>query len=253
MDAARGGVSADRSRRAVPGIRSDPARTSRCGCADPIASTRPTSRPSTPTTTRRCAAGPTGSGMIEPVVLTCNPLVAGFAPLGWTRSTTFFARDDWLSSPSRSEYWPAFREAYARIAASGRSVAAVSTQIIERIAPTGPHEVVPNGVEPSEWLQPRPAEPGVARPDPAARAPCTSARSTAGSTSRESRSLARAAPERADHPARAAARSRLHREPRADPERARARRASGGPSSSRRCAMSTSAWSRTGARRSPRR
>jgi teichuronic acid biosynthesis glycosyltransferase TuaH len=99
------------------------------------------------------------AGLVEPVVLTCNPLVAGFAPLQWTRSTTFFARDDWLSSPSRSEYWPAFREAYARIAASGRSVAAVSTQIIERIAPTGPHEVVPNGVEPSEWLGPAPDQP----------------------------------------------------------------------------------------------
>ena len=98
-------------------------------------------------------------GLTDPVVLTANPLVAGFAPLEWARQTTFFARDDWLSSPSRSEYWPAFREAYARIAASGRGVVAVSSQIIERIAPTGPHEVVPNGVEPAEWLQPAPAEP----------------------------------------------------------------------------------------------
>ncbi|MGC5225263.1 glycosyltransferase [Micromonospora sp. DT81.3] len=98
-------------------------------------------------------------GLVDPVVLTTNPLVAGFAPFEWVRQTTFFARDDWLSSPSRSEYWPAFREAYARIAASGRSVAAVSSQIIERINPTGLHEVVPNGVEPAEWLQAQPAEP----------------------------------------------------------------------------------------------
>ncbi|QKJ20291.1 glycosyltransferase [Microbacterium hominis] len=98
-------------------------------------------------------------GLVDPVVLTCNPLVAGFAPFDWARQTTFFARDDWLSSPGRSEYWPAFREAYRRISASGRAVAAVSSQIIERIDPSGPHEVVPNGVEPAEWRGPKPEEP----------------------------------------------------------------------------------------------
>lgn len=99
-------------------------------------------------------------GLLDPVVITTNPLVAGFSPFEWARQTTFFARDDWLSSPARRQYWPAFRDAYARIAASGRSVAAVSPQIIERIDPTGPYEVVPNGVEPSEWLGPEPAAPG---------------------------------------------------------------------------------------------
>lgn len=97
--------------------------------------------------------------LADPLVLTANPLVAGFSPLEWARRVTFFARDDWLSSPSRRDYWPAFRDAYARIAASGRAVVAVSSQIIERISPTGPHAVVPNGVEPAEWLQPQPAEP----------------------------------------------------------------------------------------------
>ncbi|MEV5071095.1 glycosyltransferase [Microbacterium sp. LMI12-1-1.1] len=98
-------------------------------------------------------------GLSDPVALTCNPLVAGFSPFDWARQTTFFARDDWLSSPGRSEYWPAFREAYRRISASGRSVVAVSAQILERIEPTGPHEVVANGVEPAEWLQAPPPEP----------------------------------------------------------------------------------------------
>lgn len=97
--------------------------------------------------------------LTDPVALTCNPLVAGFARLGWARQTTFFARDDWLSSPMRSEYWPAFREAYQRISRSGHAVVAVSSQILERIEPTGPHEVVPNGVEPDEWLQAAPATP----------------------------------------------------------------------------------------------
>ncbi|MEZ3159170.1 glycosyltransferase [Microbacterium sp. BWT-B31] len=95
----------------------------------------------------------------SPVALTANPLVAGFAPMAWARRSTFFARDDWLSSPSRQDYWPAFREAYTRISASGRGVVAVSRQILERIAPTGPAEVVPNGVEPAEWLRPQPEPP----------------------------------------------------------------------------------------------
>ena len=91
-------------------------------------------------------------GLVEPYAITTNPLVAGFAPVDWASGVTFFARDDWSSSPAREAYWPAYRDAYRRIAESGRPVAAVSAEIIDRIAPTGPHEVVPNGVEPSEWL-----------------------------------------------------------------------------------------------------
>ena len=72
---------------------------------------------------------------------------------------TYFGRDDWSSSPAREEYWPAYREAYRRIAHSGMGVAAVSQQIIDRIEPRGPHAVVPNGVEPAEWLGGRPAPP----------------------------------------------------------------------------------------------
>jgi glycosyltransferase involved in cell wall biosynthesis len=99
-------------------------------------------------------------GLVAPYAITTNPLVAGFAPFDWASGVTFFARDDWSSSPAREAYWPAYRDAYRRIADSGRPVAAVSAEIIERIAPTGPHEVVPNGVEPSEWLGPLPEAPG---------------------------------------------------------------------------------------------
>lgn len=98
-------------------------------------------------------------GLESPVVLTTNPLVAGLAPLEWAGPVTFFARDDWLSSPARRQYWPAFAESYRRIAQSGRCVVAVSAQIIERIAPTGAHAVVPNGVEPAEWLGAAPPPP----------------------------------------------------------------------------------------------
>jgi len=98
-------------------------------------------------------------GLVQPYALTTNPLVAGFAPFDWAAEVTFFARDDWSSSPARAAYWPAYREAYRRISESGRAVAAVSAEIIERIAPTGPAAVVPNGVEPSEWLGARPGAP----------------------------------------------------------------------------------------------
>ncbi len=98
-------------------------------------------------------------GLVRPYALTTNPMVAGFAPFEWAADLTFFARDDWSSSPAREAYWPAYREAYRRISESGRPVAAVSAEIIERIDPRGPAAVVPNGVEPSEWLGARPAPP----------------------------------------------------------------------------------------------
>jgi glycosyltransferase involved in cell wall biosynthesis len=98
---------------------------------------------------QRAAAG---FGLNSPAVITASPVVAAFSPLDWASSVTYFGRDDWLSSPGRRAYWPAYREAYRRISESGIGVTAVSQQIIDRIAPTGPHAVVPNGVEPDEWL-----------------------------------------------------------------------------------------------------
>lgn len=98
-------------------------------------------------------------GLSAPAAITTNPLVAGFAPLEFTSSTMFFGRDDWLSSPARRQYWPAYEEAYRSISASAIAVTAVSQQILDRIAPTGPSAVIPNGVEPTEWLTDKPAEP----------------------------------------------------------------------------------------------
>jgi glycosyltransferase involved in cell wall biosynthesis len=98
-------------------------------------------------------------GLREPAVITANPLVAGFSPLEWASETTYFGRDDWSSSPGRASYWPAYREAYRRIAERGIAVAAVSREILERIQPTGPSAVVPNGVEVSEWTGPPPPPP----------------------------------------------------------------------------------------------
>ncbi len=52
--------------------------------------------------------------------------------------------------------------AYERIRERGHRVAAVSAALLERVAPTGESLVVPNGLEPTEWLKPatqQPADP----------------------------------------------------------------------------------------------
>lgn len=100
-----------------------------------------------------------GAEMQTPSFVTANPLVAGFSELDWTDGAVYYARDDWLSSPARRRYWPAYEEAYRRISESGRAVAAVSQEIIDRIDPKGPHRVVPNGIEPDEWSGPVPPAP----------------------------------------------------------------------------------------------
>ncbi|MCJ1702510.1 MULTISPECIES: hypothetical protein [unclassified Rathayibacter] len=97
--------------------------------------------------------------LVRPVVVTTSPVVAGFSPFEWAEHVMFFARDDWTTSTRWKGHWPAFQEAYRRVATSGRSVTAVSQEIIDRIAPTGPHAVVPNGVSPEEWAGPVPDAP----------------------------------------------------------------------------------------------
>jgi teichuronic acid biosynthesis glycosyltransferase TuaH len=98
-------------------------------------------------------------GADRPLVITTSPFVAGFAPLRWAGGVTFYAWDDWASGQPVRRWWPAYEEAYARVREAGRGVVAVSQAIIDRIRPTGPSAVVPNGVEPDEWVAP-PGPPG---------------------------------------------------------------------------------------------
>lgn len=98
-------------------------------------------------------------GLRDPAFITTHPLIAGLMPHDWTTGRMFFARDDWSSHPGYRAYWPAFDAAYRAISESGMPVTAVSQQILDRIEPTGPSAVVPNGVEPPEWAGERPAEP----------------------------------------------------------------------------------------------
>lgn len=95
----------------------------------------------------------------RPLVLTTHPWVAGFSDLSWAGGVTYFGRDDWASGPPNPALIPSFVEAYRRMSAAGHAVSAVSQQIVDRIQPTGPSLVLPNGVEPSEWLGRQPSDP----------------------------------------------------------------------------------------------
>jgi glycosyltransferase involved in cell wall biosynthesis len=90
-------------------------------------------------------------GLHQPAVIVANPLLAGFAELGWAGSVTFFATDDWLAYEPHRRWWPAYTESFARLRARGRRVCAVSNTALERIGSTGPSAVVPNGIDPAEW------------------------------------------------------------------------------------------------------
>ena len=90
-------------------------------------------------------------GMSEPVVITTQPLLAGFAELSWARAVTYYALDDWAVHPAYSRWRDAYRQSYALIRDRRRRVAAVSGSLLERLAPDAPATVIANGLEPAEW------------------------------------------------------------------------------------------------------
>jgi teichuronic acid biosynthesis glycosyltransferase TuaH len=98
-------------------------------------------------------------GMREPALITANPLMAGFAEFAWAGPVTYFAHDDWLSYTPHERWWPAYEESFARLGDRGRRVCAVSAAALQRIGPTGPSAVVPNGLDPQEWSGPAPPAP----------------------------------------------------------------------------------------------
>ncbi len=92
--------------------------------------------------------------MEEPVVITTQPLLAGFADLSWARAVTYYALDDWAAHPVYSRWWDAYEASYSLIRDRRRRVAAVSAPLLERLAPRGSTAVVANGLEPAEWTGP---------------------------------------------------------------------------------------------------
>ncbi len=92
------------------------------------------------------------AGLENPVVITANPLVAGFADLSWARAVTFYAVDDWTMSRPYRRWWTVYYEAYQRMRERGTRIAAVSAGLRERLAAPGEGVIVPNGLEPAEWV-----------------------------------------------------------------------------------------------------
>ena len=87
----------------------------------------------------------------RPAVITANPFLAGFGAFDWAGPVTFYAWDDWTSDFKRPHLVPAFNESFAEVRAKRRRVCAITEAVLERIGPTGPHAVIPNGIDPVEW------------------------------------------------------------------------------------------------------
>ena len=102
-------------------------------------------------------------GMRRPAVITANPLLAGFGRFEWAGPVTFFATDDWLAYPPHERWWPAYEESFRLVRERERRVCAVTPAALERIDPTGPALVVPNGLDPTEWEGPAGEPPAWAR------------------------------------------------------------------------------------------
>ena len=101
--------------------------------------------------------------MRRPAVITANPLLAGFGRFEWAGPVTFFATDDWLAYPLHEGWWPAYEESFRLVRERERRVCAVTPAALERIDPTGPALVVPNGLDPGEWEGPAGEPPAWAR------------------------------------------------------------------------------------------
>ena len=96
------------------------------------------------------------AGLDRPAVICAHPVIAGLGDFGWAGPITYFAWDDWSASEPHRRWWPAYQRSFERIAATGRAVCAVSERALERVGATGPAAVVPNGIDPVEWLEPDP-------------------------------------------------------------------------------------------------
>jgi teichuronic acid biosynthesis glycosyltransferase TuaH len=93
-------------------------------------------------------------GLERPAAIVAHPLVAGFGKFDWADPVTYFATDDLASYEGLRPWWPAYQASFARLRAHDRQVAAVTPGALASVG--APGAVVPNGIEPTEWLQPGP-------------------------------------------------------------------------------------------------
>lgn len=93
-------------------------------------------------------------GLKDPAIITTNPFFAAYGELDWAGPVTYFGFDDWAAYDDHSRWWPDYQRAYAEIRRRGHRVCAVSQHLLDRLDPTGPGLVVPNGIVPEEWQPP---------------------------------------------------------------------------------------------------
>ena len=134
--------------------------TSRCACA---AATRPRlrdlERTYAPLRPQPAAGG--GAARLErPAVITAHPFVAAFAALEWAGPVTLLATDDWAAHPAYERWQPAYLAAYERIARAGAAGLRGDRDDRRADRAAGPAAVVPNGVDPAQWLQIAPPRTG---------------------------------------------------------------------------------------------
>ena len=95
-------------------------------------------------------------GLERPAVISSHPFLVGLGDLDWAGPATYYGWDDWLASEPHRAWWPAYEAAFAGMRERRTRVCGVTPAVVERIAPTGPSIVVPNGVDPGEWEAPGP-------------------------------------------------------------------------------------------------
>ena len=110
------------------------------------------------------AAAARWHGLRRPALVTFNLWHAAHAAHGWAGERVFYAQDDESAIPSHAAHRAQTLAAYERIARSGMTVLAVSQVLLDRIAPTGPGHVVPNGVDADLWSAPPPPRSPRGRP-----------------------------------------------------------------------------------------
>src|SRR5436190_8155166 len=103
---------------------------------------------------RRIRAAAARAGLERPAAIVAHPLVAGFGDFGWAGPVTYFATDDHAAHDVLRRWWPAYASSFECIRNENRQVAAVTPAALAGVGAGG--AVVPNGIEPSEWLEPGP-------------------------------------------------------------------------------------------------
>jgi teichuronic acid biosynthesis glycosyltransferase TuaH len=92
-------------------------------------------------------------GLERPAIVTTHPLLAAFARFDWAGPVTYYATDDLSTHPPLRPWWPAYAVAYARTRELGRRVVGVTPKAVASVDPMR-GVVVPNGIDPGEWLAP---------------------------------------------------------------------------------------------------